>query len=563
MSTEHFDWHMIEPPEDPFDHEPITPPTPIRSTENLQRTPMHHDQMAPAGVTAGIDASGNETPLWDGEPVPLKTDRMLRPFPVDVFPEWLADQVAAVAEATQTPTDLAGCVALACLSTAAGGKVLVQVDRSWLEQVNLYTVVAMDPGSRKSPVFRAMTGALNAAEAALQEATADQRTEADLAARIAHARAEDLAKKAERATVNPAEALADATAAAKEAAAIVVPAAPRLMTDDVTPEACVSLMAAQGSRIAVLSAEGDVFATLTGTRYSASANLAVFLKAHVGDPIQVDRKGRESEAIERPAMTLGVTTQPATLQGLASQPGFRDRGVLGRILYSLPVNTVGERNNTPVPVPESVETTYRDALQTLVLILADHDTPHHLELTPEARQILLDFQDWIEPRLHPRTGQLAPITDWASKLAGHVVRVAALLHLAHTFTTGYAGHPITADTMRDAERIGRYYLDHALAVYDLMGRSHPDLDDARQVLDWITKHCDRTGVDTFARRDLLRGLDGRTRFATANDLEPALSLLTEHGHIRLKAAAKTSKGGRPSHTYEVHPHTLTTPAQNR
>jgi hypothetical protein len=486
----------------------------------------------------------------------LKTDRLLRPFPVDVFPGWLADQVTAVAEATQTPTDLAGSVALACLSTAAGGKVLVQVDRSWLEQVNLYTVTALPPGSRKSPVFRAMTAPLSDAEVALQEAAAEQRIETELAARIAYARAEDLAKKAERATANPQEALADATAAAKEAAEIVVPELPRLMTDDVTPESCISLLATHGGRLAVLSAEGDVFATLTGTRYSAAPNLGVFLKGHAGDKLQVDRKGRESESIDRPALTLGVTTQPGTLQGLAAQPGFRDRGVLARILYSLPVNTVGTRNNQADSVPEPTETTYRDALRTLVLLLADHDTPHTLDLTPDARQILLDFQDWIEPRLHPQTGQLAPITDWASKLAGAVVRIAALLHLARTFTTGYAT-PITADTMHNAERIGRYYLDHALAVYDLMGRSHPDLDDARELLAWITKHCSKTGRASFTRRDALKGLQGRSRFATVTDLDPALNLLSDHGHIR-RADAKPT-GGRPSIAYDVHPAALKTP----
>ena len=248
--------------------------------------------------------------MWDGAPVPLKTDRLLRPFPVEVFPGWLADQVTAVAEATQTPADLAGSVALACLSTAAGGKVLVQVDRSWLEQVNLYTVTALPPGSRKSPVFRAMTAPLSDAEDALQETAAEQRVEAELAARIAHARAEDLAKKAERATANPQEALADATAAAKEAAAIVVPELPRLMTDDVTPESCVSLMATHGGRIAVLSAEGDVFATLTGTRYSAAPNLGVFLKGHAGDKIQVDRKGREAE-IDRATRADARSHHPA------------------------------------------------------------------------------------------------------------------------------------------------------------------------------------------------------------------------------------------------------------
>ncbi|ADB34565.1 conserved hypothetical protein [Kribbella flavida DSM 17836] len=543
MSAEQLpDWliGLDEPPEDPW--EPL-PPTPIRP----QRTPMHHEPMErPAAVEAG--------PVWDGAPVPLKTDRLLRPFPVEVFPGWLADHVTAVAEATQTPADLAGSVALACLSTAAGGKVLVQVDRSWLEQINLYTVTALPPGSRKSPVFRAMTGPLSDAEQTLRETTAERRVEAELAARVASARAEDLAKKAERASANQQEALADATAAAKEAAAIVVPALPQLMTDDVTPEACVSLMAAQGGRIAVLSAEGDVFATLTGTRYSAAPNLGVFLKGHAGDPIQVDRKGRESESIERPALTLGVTTQPGTLQGLAAQPGFRDRGVIARILYSLPVNTVGTRNNQAEPVPESIESSYRESLKALVLVLAERDSPHHLQLTPEARRVLLEFQDWIEPRLHPTTGQLAAITDWASKLAGAVVRLAALLHLAHTFTTGFAA-PITADTMRAAERVGRYYLDHALAVYDLMGRSEPDLDDAREVLAWINDH----GQETFTRRDLLRAKNGRSGLNTAADLEAPLRVLIDHGYIRLR---ENKPGrGRPSIAYDVHPAALQGPRQ--
>ena len=544
-AAEQADWlpPLTEPPED--DPWEPTAPTPIR----LQHTPRHHDREARPATAAAPAGQG-----WDGVPVPLKTDRLLRPFPVDVFPGWLADQVEAVAEATQTPADLAGSVALACLSAAAGGKVLVQVTRSWAEQVNLYSVTALPPGSRKSPVFRAMTSPLSDAEEALREVAAERRVETELAARIAIARAEDLAKKAERATANPHEALADATAAAKEAAEIVVPELPRLMTDDVTPESCISLLATHGGRLAVLSAEGDVFATLTGTRYSATPNLGVFLKGHAGDKLQVDRKGRPSESIERPALTLGVTTQPGTLQGLAAQPGFRDRGVLARILYSLPTNTVGTRNNLAEPVPEPIETTYADALRTLVLVLADHDTPHLLDLTPDARQILLDFQDWLEPRLHPQTGQLAAITDWASKLAGAVVRLAALLHLAHTFTTGYAA-PISADTMHAAERIGRYYLDHALAVYDLMGRSDPDLDDARELLAWITKH----GQDTFTRRDALRSLQGRTRFATATDLDPALNILTDHGHIRPKTSETKPGRGRPSAAYEVHPLALRTP----
>ena len=61
---------------------------------------------------------------WDA-PAPLGQRGELPPFPVHALPTWVADHVSAVAEETQTPLDLAGCVALAALSTAAGGRAVV------------------------------------------------------------------------------------------------------------------------------------------------------------------------------------------------------------------------------------------------------------------------------------------------------------------------------------------------------------------------------------------------------------------------------------------------------
>ena len=490
---------------------------------------------------------------WDGDPVPLATNRLLPPFPIDALPGWLAAYVAALAEATQTPPDLPGSLALACLSTAAGGRVLVDATRAWTEPVNLYTVVALPPGSRKSAVFRAMTKPLAEAEAVLHETVQHQRIENELRARVAFARAESLAKKAETAA-DPAAIEADAIAAAEDAAAITVPELPRLTTDDVTPESCASLLARHGGRIAVLSAEGDAFATLTGTRYSSAPNLGVFLKGHAGDRLQIDRKGRDSETIDHPALTLGITTQPGTLAGLADQPGFRDRGVLARILYSLPDNTVGRRRIDPDPVPETIECQYGETLRTLVLSLADNDHiaaegPYRLTLDPDALAQLTALLEWLEPRLEPRGGTLAGITDWASKLAGAVVRIAALLHLADRIRTGYQ-QPISADTMSAAEQLGRYYLAHALGVFDLMGRTDPDIDDAKHVLDWIT----RTRRDTFTRRDLFKAIRGQ-RFAKVTELDPALTLLTDHGYLRERPTTTSTRGGRPSTAYDVHPNT--------
>lgn len=144
----------------------------------------------PAGPI-GVDPHAGRPAVssaWEGSPVPLGARRLLPMFPVDALPSWVGDCVAAVAEATQTPVDLAGCVALACLSTAAGGKAVVIPRDGWSEQVNIYTVTALPPGSRKSAVFRAMTRPLMEAEKALADVAGPARVEAEVALRVARRR---------------------------------------------------------------------------------------------------------------------------------------------------------------------------------------------------------------------------------------------------------------------------------------------------------------------------------------------------------------------------------------
>ncbi|GAB6899614.1 YfjI family protein [Kineosporia succinea] len=489
-------------------------------------------------------------PQWDGPPTPLSPARMLPPFPVDVFPAWVRDQVEAVTVFNQTPPDLAGCIALAALSTAAGGRAVVEVRAGWREPVNLFTVVALPPGSRKSPVFKALTGPILAAERALAEQVAHQIDESALMLRVAQANAEKLARTAEQ---GGHDAFADALGSAAEVRGITVPVIPRLVADDITPETATSLLAEQGGRLAVLSAEGGIFATIAG-RYSGTPNLEVFLKGHAGDMMRVDRKGRDAEHITAPALTLGLAVQPDVLRDIAGMPGFRGRGLLGRILYSLPENTVGRRQIGPPAPTEQVLTAYSDRLCALVLTLAEWTDPAVLTLTPEAAQEVLRLETELEPRLAPGAS-LAHVTDWASKLIGATTRLAGLLHLAEHPDAWT--HPVSLETMHGAARLGTYYLAHALAVFDLMG-SDTQTDDARAVLDWIT----RTGTETFTRRDAFNALP-RSRFPKATDLDAPLATLEDTGWIKQQEPPPgPRKGGRPpSPRYDVHPATHHTPGK--
>ncbi len=148
-------------------------------------------------VLHGEDTAGPQG--WDADPTPLTPRRLVPPFPVDALPPWVADMVLAVAEFTQTPLDLPGCLALAALSTAAGGRAELEVRPGWREPLNLYTVVAMPPGSRKSAVFAAMTAPLLEAEQTLVEQARPRIVEAELAKRIVQTEAERRAKDATQA----------------------------------------------------------------------------------------------------------------------------------------------------------------------------------------------------------------------------------------------------------------------------------------------------------------------------------------------------------------------------
>jgi replicative DNA helicase len=476
-------------------------------------------------------------------PVPFGVAGEMPAFPVEVLPGWLDEYVAAVATATQTPPDLAGMLALAVLATVAAGAAEVEPRPGWREPLCLFIAVGMDAGTRKSAVFTALTRPVADFERQQAAAALSGITETATLRRIADQAAVTAEAAAGKAPASQQdEARAEAIARAAEASALVVPPVPRWLVDDATPEALAGLLATYG-RIALLSPEGDVFDQMAG-RYNQQVgpNLGVYLKGHAGDLFKVDRRGRPPEYVERPCLTIGLAVQPEVLQGLACRPGFGGRGLLARFLYSLPASLVGRRQAGAPPAPAAVVDRYSLELHSLAASLsapAGDDGPAVLTLGQHAGELLLGFERDLEPRLAAGSGDLAHLAGWAAKLAGATCRLAGLLHLADHLRDGWA-RPISAETFAGAIRLADYLIEHARAVFDLMG-TDPRLDDARWLLDWIR----RTNQAQFTRRDAHRAAP-RGRFPKATDLDPALALLEEHGWLRrVDADSSGPKGGRP------------------
>ena len=225
-----------------------------------------------------VTVQGSTTPT----PIPLTGILSFVSFPTRSFPTPIADMIAAVAEATQTDAAMAGTSAISALSACAGGNVEIEIRDGWIEPLCTYSVAVAESGERKSAVQRPMLKPVLDAEAELVEAAMSQHVNA-LARK-------DVAEKAS-AIDNAAKAVQDdsvtpngckqeeALDARKAVDDIDVPQLPRLVADDVTPEAVASLLHECGGSIAVVSAEGGVFDIIAG-RYSGNIpNMDVWLKA--------------------------------------------------------------------------------------------------------------------------------------------------------------------------------------------------------------------------------------------------------------------------------------------
>lgn len=485
------------------------------------------------------------------DPIPLGTHAALPVFPVTALTPWVAEHVSAVAEFTQTPPDLAATMALAALATAAGGRVQVEIRPGWREQSNLYLVCAMPPASRKSDVFAAMTEPIYDVERQLQEESRARIVEAETEKEAALAEAEALMAKARKPgnSVDRTALVAEASAAKLLAEGIHVPPRPRLtVSGDITPEPLAQQLAVHRC-LAALSPEGDLFDIIAG-RYSAKPNLGVFLQAHKGERLQTDRITREQPSVDKPALTIGITPQPAVLQDLASTPGARDRGLLARFLYALPPSNLGYRKTRTTPVPRPVAQTYHARLTQLLHTLYALPEPVTVPLTAPADRAVEALQDEIEASLRPDQ-PLAHLPDWAGKLVGHTARVALLLHLADRAATDRWGHPVEDSTIHRAAEITAYFTHHALAVFDLIA-SDPATDAAHVILDWLRRpKADGSWRTAIKRRDAVAA---SRRFRTVAQVEPALVLLEAHGYLRADVPPRTGRAGQPaSATYRVHP----------
>lgn len=491
------------------------------------------------------------------EPKPLAADIDV-PFPVNTLPEWLANMVDSVATATQTPVDLPGIVALGVLSAACAGKIEVLGGGAHVEPVNLYLAAFMDPANRKSAVVKEFSGVLDLYAGTVNAKRNDTRAEVSAKKRSVAARIKAVEKDAATATDPTKREEAEKRAAELQRQLDGLADVPefKMYTSDVTPEKLVELMSQQRGILSVFDTEGSFISVVSG-RYTSKhvPNVEAVLKAHSGDPINVDRKVGRSITINSPALTVCMVAQPDVLEQMGRTPGFQARGFNARFLFTVPTSLIGRREVAAPAVPDAHRFAYTEKVLALLNSeqppeVSGRPNPHKLQLTPGAQALQFQHVRETEARLG-EGGDLHPVLAWAGKLVGAVLRLAGLLHMAQR-----AGQPastaesITEATIADAWRLGGYFVAHAKHVFSRIGGDVP-----HTLLEHVLGVIKHAGLRAFSARDLHQKVKGRIR--TMPELDPVLEALVYHHYLREQEGSPKKVPGRPKgQKYEVNPHWL-------
>lgn len=485
------------------------------------------------GIRAGKHE--NSKPIVWEDPIPFSMMSRL-PFPADALPYPYSEFAQAVAETTQTPVDLAGSSMIGILAACLQHKYVIRIKPDWTEQLNEYEVHAAEPSERKSAVLHFLTAPLNKYEISYNQEHSADVERSQMQKRILRQKQKAIEDKAAKGNADE-----DAVEqVAREIAAFHEVLPMKLFVDDITTEKLVSVMAENGGHMALISSEGGIFDTLAGL-YSKNVNIDVFLKAYSGDPIRVDRIGRQSEVIADPALTIDLMVQPEVIAAALSNNVFRGRGLTARFLYCMPETQVGERKFVSKPIGDDLYAAYERAV---INLLQDEypEKPEIITLSPEAFRMITEFAEDLEPKI---VHEYKDIAHWAGKLTGHVARIAGLLCRAatfrdHDFLADPEPQPLVVDrkTMANAIRLGNYYLSHALACFNVLPQDAMQKK-AQKILDMLRDN----DLHHFDRRGAMRKCRS---FKTVDEIQPVLDFLEDYGYIAQEAdAGNFSKTGRP------------------
>jgi hypothetical protein len=439
---------------------------------------------------------------------------------------------------------------LGIASAVVGAARRVQVSRSWIEPLTMWTALVGSSGSGKTPGIDVSTRPLALIEKTRREKIKDKRRAHDEKVDVAKIALKTWKKQVEDAVKNR-ELMPPKPKDAEDPGTFIEP---RIYTSDSTIERIAMLLEVRPFGLLYLADElSGLF--LNMSRYNGGRDNEFWLQAWNGKSFLQDRVGRKPISVDHLLVGMTGGLQPDKLS--RSFDGDLD-GMYARMLFSWPDEPPYQELTDRIA---EVEPEIVNALTRLVC-MGDPDedgtfAPRNIVMSEAGREVF----EALRQRVFNGKAELdGRERDWWAKVPAHVARLAGTLTLLDWALSATSTLDALDETRPEPSQIDaghvdaavrltlEYFWPHARAALRQIGLTERHTN-ARRVLRWIrTKRLASISRENVRRDALGQSLD-------ADGTQSLLDVIERAGWLRKLDNARAG-AGRPAMKWEVNPQLL-------
>lgn len=446
--------------------------------------------------------------------------------PLDAFPEiWLA-LMNSISCFLNVPVSTLFSALLAAVYTAVCGKFKIEVRKDYFETCTEYFIAVMPSGFNKSGIVKTFRNPHDKYIENLQTEFDKQANNQKITMKLFKQFEKKLLKK-----------FAD-QAEGKDGAEIdlmlkdiemqleplrkklsKITSRPNLFSDFPTPKKLGENMKAQNEVGAILEAEGG----LLKCRVRANDDM-LFLKAYTDEPFGNETATNGSVILQSPCLTICSYIQPGVAAELYSKEDLKDDGFLPRILPFFCLSKPTIHNSIYQGINLELMSMYKNKIKSILDYCWEESREgisreiEILQMTAAAQQEYSNFFHKVNSQTHE--GRFEHCKAFASKLAGHAVRLAGAVHfLEHDKPWE---KPIGSSAMRAGIALAEFYAEHAIFAFDK--KQNDAFVYAKKIIDWIKNRH----VTDFNPRVAQQGIAHGCKI---NQIEEGIYLLVKHNYL--------------------------------
>jgi len=386
--------------------------------------------------------------LWkQSEQEEAGVPKQWQPFPIETLSPLLQSYVTEVSQSIGIDAANNAACTLAIISGTIGRTFQIAIKGSHHEFAAIWVALVAESGLGKSPPLQFARAPLNMLQMEARKQAKEERERYAIAL-------ERYKKDKQKPT---------------ESEKPIKPIMQRYCISDSTTEKLVSILAENPYGVCLIRDELAAFFSGMDAYRKAKVDRQIYIEAHGGHPICVDRQKDELPlAADTPSVSIIGGVQSDVLRRLLiSEPDFMATGFGARFLMVYPpAEPILWNNNEPVPL---ALTAYERLVDKIISYRQTYtpDEPGVVSLTPEAKALLFEFQN-------RKACKSLVVSDvnvrYALNKAGmHAARICLILHIAKCAEKDISPTAaVSEETMKQALTLTQWFLSESERVYAML-----------------------------------------------------------------------------------------------